>query len=162
MKKWAVLYVNKNQDVASSFTTHKHSQNNNLPDPLDGVHGQSQGVSDDDVVHGRDEEEVKPVPPGHGVVQHGARRSRAGKGRGRRPLRSPASYQTAPAAGRGSARLLRNLSQRESSVASQALSTTASPGRGILLRELSTDSTLGDSSITSHSSNSCPVAGDPR
>ena len=55
----------------------------------------------------------------------------------------------APAVGRGRAQLLRNLSQRESSVASQALSTTASAGRGILLRGLSTDSTLGDSSITS-------------
>ena len=55
----------------------------------------------------------------------------------------------APAVGRGRAQLLRNLSQRESSVASQALSTTASVGRGILLRGLSTDSTLGDSSITS-------------
>ena len=55
----------------------------------------------------------------------------------------------APAAGRRRAQLLRNLSQRESSVASQALSTTASVGRGILLRGMSTDSTLGDSSITS-------------
>ena len=51
-----------------------------LPDPLHGVHGESQAVVDDDVVGGGDgaladvlgdEEEVVPVPLGDGVVQHG-------------------------------------------------------------------------------------------
>ena len=55
------------------------SQNNILPDPLDGVHGEPQAVTEDDVVGGRDgalahvlgdEEEVVVVPPGDGVVQH--------------------------------------------------------------------------------------------
>ena len=64
-----------------------HGQNtNDLPDPLDGVHREPQAVQtvgDQDVVGGgdralahvlRDQEEVVPLPPGHGVVQHGARR----------------------------------------------------------------------------------------
>ena len=65
----------------------KHAQNtNDLPDPLDGVHREPQAVQavvDQDVVGGgdraladvlRDEEEVVPLPPGDGVVQHGAGR----------------------------------------------------------------------------------------
>ena len=61
----------------------KHAQNtNDLPDPLDGVHREPQAVQavvDQDVVGGgdraladvlRDEEEVVPLPPGDGVVQH--------------------------------------------------------------------------------------------
>ena len=68
----------------NSQVRHKHNQNyNKLPDPLHGVHRKPQAVSHDDVVGGRDgaladvlrdEEEVVVVPPGHGVVQHGARR----------------------------------------------------------------------------------------
>ena len=70
-----------------STIKHEHAQNNNdLPDPLDGVHGEPQAVKavgDHDVVGGRDraladvlrdEEEVVPFLPGDGVVQHGARR----------------------------------------------------------------------------------------
>ena len=69
--------VTENEKISKSNLTRV---NNLLPDPLHGVHGESQAVGDDDVVGGRDgaladvlgdEEEVVPVPLGDGVVQHG-------------------------------------------------------------------------------------------
>ena len=67
--------VTENEKISKSNSTRA----NKVPDPLHGVHGEAQAVGDDDVVGGRDgaladvlgdEEEVVPVPPGDGVVQH--------------------------------------------------------------------------------------------
>ena len=67
--------VTENEKISKSNRTRA----NLVPDPLHGVHGEAQAVGDDDVVGGRDgaltdvlgdEEEVVPVPPGDGVVQH--------------------------------------------------------------------------------------------
>ena len=69
--------VTENKKISKSNLTRA---NKLLPDPLHGVHGESQAVVDDDIVGGGDgaladvlgdEEEVVPVPLGDGVVQHG-------------------------------------------------------------------------------------------